>query len=494
MLAPPLRGAARISMKDIKKILFITPPAITFKSARDINPLQPMGLGYLAAVAEQLGIEVRIIDCLAAGWEQETPVGDNLVRVGLTYERIRQIVSEFKPDLAGVSCQFSRQYSVYHQIFELIKAEDRGCVTVAGGGHVTVCPEEVLSDPNCDFIIKGEAEDAFRDLIAALKAGSGFESVDGLGWKAGGKPAFNPKNNWAKDLDAIPFPAYHAMDLEMYFGLEASHGLRHKRRFAPIVTSRGCPAKCTFCSAKRVWGDGFRFRSVPNVIAELRLLKDKYRIEEIMFEDDNVTAHPARAKELFRAMIAEKFDFVWDTPNGVGVWSMDEEMLDLMKGSGCVKLNFPVESGSQRVLSEVIRKPLDLGKVKRLMAHCRKIGLDYSMFFVIGMPGETLLEMWQSFRFAADCGCYTPHISVATPYPGTQLFDICTEKGYFSKPFSLDSMFIKSYMIRTPEFGEFSLRLVFFLGNLYLKVLNVWHNPGLLRKVWPKLKKLLSAG
>ena len=110
-------------------------------------------------------------------------------------------------------------------------------------------------------------------------------------------------------------------------------------------------------------------RSVENVIEEMRLLKDQYGIEEVMFEDDNVTADAKRAKLLFSRMIEESLDFVWDTPNGVGVWSMDEEMIDLMKKSGCIKLNFPVESGSQRVLKEIIKKPLNLEKVKRLLKY-----------------------------------------------------------------------------------------------------------------------------
>jgi magnesium-protoporphyrin IX monomethyl ester (oxidative) cyclase len=457
----------------IEKILLIVPPAITIKSARDINPIPPMGLGYLAAVAEGMGLSVKILDCLAAGWNHETPVGKGLVRVGISYSQIETIVSEFAPDLVGISCHFSRQNSVYHQLFRLIKKAAPRCVTVTGGAHATVCPEELLRDDNCDFLILGEAEESFKEFVSALCNGRDFETVDGLGWKLDGNFVINEKKNWIHDLDSIPFPAYHSMELDMYFGLEASHGIRHRRKFAPIITSRGCPARCTFCSALKVWGGKFRFRTVSNVIEEMLLLKNKYGIEEIMFEDDNVTAHPVRAKELFRAMIVAKLGFVWDTPNGAGVWSMDEEMIDLMKRSGCIKLNFPVESGSQRVLREVVRKPLDLVKVTRLVNYCRKVGLDYGMFLVIGMPGETLAEMWESFKFAAKCGCYTPHISVATPYPGTQLFAQCMDEKLFAKPFSFDGMFIRSYMIKTPSWGEISLRFILVMGSIYLRSLSI---------------------
>lgn len=258
------------------------------------------------------------------------------------------------------------------------------------------------------------------------------------------------------------------MKLEKYFGLKASHGLRHQEKFCPIITSRGCPARCTFCSARKVWGDRYRFRSVDNVITEMRFLREQYGVEELMFEDDNLTANPRRASRLFTRMIEEGFNFSWDTPNGIGVWSIDETMIDLMQRSGCVNLNFPVESGSQAVLDRIIKKPLKLDKVRQLMAYCRKIGLKYNMFLVIGMPGETLGDIWKSFRFAADCGCYTPHISVATPYPGTELYQQCLEHGYLAREYRLDDLFIKSFMIRTTDWSERDLQKTLFWGKLYL--------------------------
>ena len=466
----------------IDRILLIAPPAFTRKTVRDINPLPPMGLGYLAAIAEKAGIEVKILDCLVHGWDREESVDEHLVRVGLSYEDIRKRISDFKPDLIGVNCQFSRQYKIYHQMFSLIKEIDPGIIVVAGGPHATVCPEEVLGDEKCDYLISGEAEESFRELIDALRKGSDITSIDGLGWRSEGKLFFNRKQKMIEDLDSIPFPAYHLMELDKYFGLESSHGARHKKRFCPVITSRGCPAKCTFCSAYRVWGNQYRMRSVDSVLEEMKLLKSKYGIEEIMFEDDNVTANPKRAKQLFTRMIEERFDFAWDTPNGAGAWSMDEEMIDLMKRSGCVKLNFPVESGSQEVLKYVIKKPLVLEKVMKLAHYCQQIDLDHSMFLVIGMPGETVPDMWKSFKFAADCGCYTPHISVATPYPGTQLYETCLKNGYFARPFSLDDLFIRSFLIKTPDFDENDLKKMLFKGKLYLLVRSMLAHPSLIFK------------
>jgi anaerobic magnesium-protoporphyrin IX monomethyl ester cyclase len=452
----------------IKKVLLIAPPAYTFQATRDINPLPPIGLGYLAAVIENLGIEVAILDALMLGWEHEEKVDELLIRVGLSNQGIEDCLRRYDPDLVGISCQFSRQYRIYHELLATIKKVKPECLTVAGGAHVTVCPKEILGDPHCDYIIMGEAEESLKDFLIKINKDEDISSVDGLGWKSNGIIHLNKKEKWVTNLDSLPFPAYHLINFQHYFGLKTSHGARHKSSFSPIVTSRGCPAKCTFCSAKRVWGGRYRFRSVEHVIAEMRLLRHRYGIEEIMFEDDNLTANPRRAARLFTRMIEERFNFTWDTPNGIGVWSIDEALIDLMKQSGCVNLNFPVESGSQEVLQQIIKKPLNLSRTKDLMAYCRKIGLSYNMFLIIGMPGESLGDIRKSFRFASECGCYQPHISVATPYPGTELYDICINNGYLSKSYDLQDLFIKSYMIKTADWNEHDLKKIMSWGQLYL--------------------------
>lgn len=482
-----------VNKQRIKKVLLIVPPAFTFKSSRDINPLPPMGLGYLASVVENMGIEVKILDCLVRGWDHEEKVDNLLIRVGLSDSEIEKYIHEYNPDLIGINCQFSRQYKLYHHILSLIKKVKPDSITVAGGPHVTVCPKEILKDPSCDFILIGEAEESFKDFILAINQETDLNLIDGLGWKSDGVLILNEKQKWITDLDSIPFPAYHIMELERYFGLEASHGLRHRKRFSPIITSRGCPAKCTFCTAYRVWGRKYRLRSVDNVLEEMKLLKNKYGIEELMFEDDNVTANPKRAKELFSRMIEEGFNFIWDTPNGVGVWSMDENILDLMKQSGCTKLNFPVESGSQHILDTVIQKPLKLSKVIRLVKYCRKIGLDYGMFLVVGMPGEKLEDMWASIRFAAYCGVYTPHISVATPYPGSKLFEDCREKGYFVREYTLDDLFIRSFMIQTPDWNDHDLQKILTKAYVYLSFRRILNNPVIALKLFMERLKHWSS-
>ncbi len=464
---------------SVKKILLLFPPAYTLKNKRDINPLPPLGIGLLAAVAEQKGYEVKILDCLVKGWEQEelSQVNSEIVRVGLSDEQIEAQIREFSPDVVGVSCMFSIQHKIYPKVFAAVKKADPSIITIGGGPHVTVCSEEVLADDNCDYIISGEGENSFIDFLDALQGKKSFESVDGLGWQKDDKKNINPKVNWIEDLDSLPFPAYHLIGLEQYFGLEASHGIRHEERFAPVVTSRGCPAKCTFCSANKMFGYKFRTRTPQNIMKELRFLKERYGVKEIMFEDDNVTANRKYAEELFTTMIKENIDLKWDTPNGVGLWTLTEELLDLMQEAGCTRINFPIESGDQEVLKDIIKKPLDLKRVKDLLKHCQKIKLDYGLFLVVGMPGETLENIWTSFKFSAEAGCFSPHISIATPYPGTELYEQCKKEDYFSRDYSLSDLFISSFLINTPDWSETSLRKTLLKGKLYFKVQQLIHQP-----------------
>jgi len=210
---------------------------------------------------------------------------------------------------------------------------------------------------------------------------------------------------------------------------------------------------------------------------ELWFLKETYGVKEIMFEDDNVTANRQYAEELFNTMIEEKIDLKWDTPNGVGLWTLTEELLELMQKAGCIRINFPVESGDQEVLKNIIKKPLDLKRVKNLLKHCQKIKLDYGLFLVIGMPGETISDIWTSFKFSAEAGCFSPHISIATPYPGTDLYEQCKNEDYFSRDYSLSDLFISSFLINTPDWSEASLRKTLLKGKIYFKIQQLMHQP-----------------
>jgi anaerobic magnesium-protoporphyrin IX monomethyl ester cyclase len=469
----------------ISRCLLFAPPVVTMKNRIDVNPLPPMGLGYIASVMENLGIDVKIVDCMMEGWHTRKDIGGGLIKIGISDEEIRTIISEFQPDMVCVNNQFSKQYKNAHKIYEITKSVDNSILTQAGGAHPTVMPEFCLEDPNLDFVVIGEGEIVIEKLIKVLEASSlDLSGIDGLGYKKEGQIFVNAKTSYIENLDSISYPAYHLMNLQNYFGQDMSHGKRHHKRFSPIITSRGCPAKCTFCTAYKVWGRKYRYRSPENVIGEMKLLKENYGIEELLIEDDNFTANPQRAEKICDLMVKNNFDFKWDTPNGVAAFALTDQLLRKMQKAGCYKINIAVESGNQNTLNNIIKKPLNLSKVEHIIDVCREIKLDFGVFLIMGMPGDTLDGMWDNYRFARKIKVFDPFISVATPYPGSELYDVCNEKGYLSDNFSLEDLFIRSFPISTEDWTPREIKRLMLRGYLYLKFYQLLDNPILFGKLF----------
>lgn len=477
--------------KKVKKFLLITPPAFTPKGdAPDINPVPPLGLGYLASVLERRGIEVKVFDSLVEGWGVVEEISSDLIRIGAPLKRIEEEIRNFSPDVVGVSNLFSRQSKNAHMLYEIIKKIDQNITVVSGGAHPTVATEFVMRDKNVDYVVIGEGEQTLVKLVDHIEGRCGIDTIDGISFRRGEEAVYIPKKTFIQDLDSLPFPARHLLNMEKYFGLPTSHGKRRHIRFSPIVTSRGCPANCTFCTAHKVWGKPFRKRSPENVLKEMRELKYKYGIKEILFEDDNVTLDVKRAEEIFDMMIREGLEFEWDTPNGVAAFALNESLIRKMKESGCYKLNIAVESGNQSVLKNIIKKPLDLEKVKGIVDYGHKIGLEVSMFLIIGMPGETIEQMKESYRFAKRLGIYNPFVSVATPYPGSELYNLCVSKRYIKEEDIYERLYIRSFSISTELWTGKDVRNVFNNGYLYLQFHYLKRHPLLfLKKIAEKLYK-----
>ena len=445
--------------RAIKKIIFISPPAYASEELSDLTPLPPMGMGYLAAAVREAGYQPEILDSLGRGWNNRVTVREGVLRLGLSDGQISQEIDRFKPDVVAISNLFSKQFGNALNVARIARQTAPSAFIVIGGAAPTADPDRVMSHAEFDALVVGEGEIPLVSLLDYLSGKSSSSRLEAVYLRENGKITQYPRMTWIEP-DKLPFPAFDLMSLETYFGMATSHGSRRHPRWLPIITSRGCPAKCTFCSAHKVWGRKFRARSVENVIAEMKFTKENYGVKELMFEDDNTTLDTSRAKELFEEMIRQKLDFSWDTPNGVAAFALDTDTLSLMKEAGCYQVNLAIESGNQEHLLKNIRKPLKLHKVPPLVRHCKDIGLGVSTFLVFGMPGETEEMIWDSARFVASMGLYRPHISIATPYPGTELFEICKSKGYLQQDFSYDDLHIRSYAISTPELPAERLRVV----------------------------------
>lgn len=418
-------------MKPLRNVLLISPP-YTLRKGRLKSSIPPLGVAYLAGVLEKSGYSVTILDAAVEGFQSEMEVDENHFRYGLTFEEIGRRILEFEPDVVGVSCLFTPQYQNVREICRKAREVKENCIIVVGGEHPSVLPEECLSDDFVDYVVLGEGEYTFRDLLKAIEQGDDLSVIDGLAFRREGKIQVNPRTSFITDLDELPFPARHLLPMDKYFRINLPQGSTTSRRSpqTSMITSRGCSARCVFCATTKFWGNRFRARSAHSVLDEIQLLVEKYGVKEIHFGDDNITLDRERMMEICQGIIDRQLDVAWCCPQGVAVWTLDEELLKIMKRSGCYELTLGIESGDEEVLRTIIGKPLKLDMVRKIVPIMKKLGIEVDSFFVVGFPGETKEQIRKTLRFARELNVDRASFFIATPLPGTRLLKLCMEKGY----------------------------------------------------------------
>jgi anaerobic magnesium-protoporphyrin IX monomethyl ester cyclase len=446
-----------VNRRQIERVLLIQPPLVVHtdlsSEPKGIHP--PIGLGYLAAVLESK-YEVQILDSIAEGFDTEIEIDHRRFRYGLSYEQIRRKIEEFKPEVVGVANGFSSGFNEALSVCKVARQVDPGIITVMGGPHPSALPEQVAGQDAIDFVVIGEGEHTFRDLLDRIPEGD-WTKLDGLAWKIDGQVAVNRKTQFIENLDELPFPARHLMPMSTYFRIGEAFLLTKRKPFTPLNTSRGCVAQCTFCPVHATWGGKWRARSAENVLDEIEYLVRTYGVREIHFDDDNLVLNKKRAMALFQGLIDRNLKVVWTVPTGLALWAVDPEMIALMKQSGCYKLFVAVESGDPHMLRDIIRKPLNLEQVKPLVRTMQRVGIEVESFFVVGMPGETRESLQRTFQFARELDTDVSHYFFANPMPGTSLWDVCSEKGYFRKGFDLADVRVERANIETPGFSAAQL-------------------------------------
>ena len=422
-----------MSHPKLKRMFLIFPPSTSLASWEPMVTM-PMGIAYLAASARQAGYEVGCLDCVVEAPYQETPVDDQISRYGLTYEQIMHRIRAFKPDAVGLSCIFSNQWPAVRELAGRIKAEMPEIPILCGGAHPTFLSELCMKDAPLDYILRGESEETLVDLLDRLRDGRPVTEVDGLVWREDGAVRKNEKTAYIHDLDRLPFPAHDLLDPERYFKLALPMAYDFiSPRNIPIVTSRGCPCSCTFCSSTQLWGKRYRVRSAENVLKEMDWLVETFGIKELKFQDDNLTVNRDRARQIFQGMIDRPWHLHWNTPNGIAIWTLDEEMLGLMKKSGCFGITLAIESGSQEVLTKLIKKPLKLDKVREVNRIAREKGISRAAYFIVGFPGETREQIQQTVKFSRELKLGGWALFIYNPLPGSELYLESIRRGYITE-------------------------------------------------------------
>ena len=298
-----------------------------------------------------------------------------------------------------------------------------------------------------DFVVIGEQEMTTLELADTLEKGklADLKNVKGLGFLENGKVVITEPRPVIEDLDSMPFPARHLLPMKQFF--EAAKKIpisgNLKKPSIRMLTTRGCPYGCIFCSNHIVMGRKWRARSAENVVAEIEQIVKTYGIHQIDFLDDNIAFNRERLVKICNMLIEKRLNIEWCTPNGVRADALDPELLALMRKAGCQKILIAPESGVQRIVDDVIKKKQSLKRVEEAVSAAHKVGIKVGCFFILGMIGETKEDMKETIKFAhklRSLGAEYFYFSYATPLYGTELYRLAKEGNYLTKEFSDDAL------------------------------------------------------
>lgn len=404
-------------------------------SGRETNILWhfiPYNLCLLAAVLEKENrYEIKVIDALAEK---------------LSIEQFEQRIREENPDFVGISILMDFYGYTGHIAAKIVKGIRKDIVTALGGVHATANPKINIRDRNYDYVMCGEGEEMLPQLIRYIN----------------GERDTLPKGVWTydvegghsdliTDLDQYPLPAYHLIDYSQY-------SMRAERKsldgpaaypYARILTSRGCPYNCCFCQVNKIAGRTFRPRSAENVLKEIEWLVNTYHVKSLIFDDDNLLTDRARAVEIFRGL--EQYHIPWKMI-ATAAFLLDDELIELMRKCGCVYVDIAVESGTERILHEVIQKPLKLEKAVEVVSKLRQENIFVAANFIIGFPGETWEEIRQTIKFAENLDADYIKLFNAVPLPDTRLYQMAKEQNALIEGFDAENVNWRNGAIKTDEF------------------------------------------
>jgi radical SAM superfamily enzyme YgiQ (UPF0313 family) len=442
------------------KIVLINPPFL-FPVKNEIVHSHCLGLRYISSYLKAKGThQVEFIDALIEGFENVREYANGYI-AGL---EIKDIVNRIPDDteLIGLSVPFSQLAPVAHALADEVKRRIPNAILTMGGIYPSTQPGLALTS-SADLIIVGEGEEAFLQ-IAEGKTAREIRGVWAREW-APQDQLFLPTEG-IEDLDLFPFPDYSIPGIERYFTL--SPRMFRDRRTASMITSRGCPFHCEFCSIHPVYGRQWRFRSAGNVLEEITYLVKKMGVTALEFEDDNLTLQRKRTAEILEGMIRlneEGHNLGWRTPNGVRIDTLDKEIRRLIKRSRCEQIVLALEHGDQEML-RIMDKRLDLDKAFEVIKGLVREGVPFiGLFVIVGYPGETRERYLKSLKYLKKIkalgGNILVCVNIAQPYPGTRLLKQCLEKGYIRNT-HIDNFLMRKDMmgtgyhvsITTPDFDE----------------------------------------
>ena len=364
-----------------------------------------MGLAYLTAILRDMGVQVSTLMADACGIDAE--------------KAAQQIIGK-RPDVLAVSVATPAVNNTI-RVISKVKQALPTIQTISGGPHATIFPDEMINN-GMDVAVRGEGEQSIADLALYYQGRMDISLIDGISYQQNDRVIHNPDRKPIKNLDELPFPAWELFPVNKYES-------RFKRaKFSlPILTSRGCPGKCTFCY-KGVFGSRFRIRSPENILEEVYYLKENFKIEEFSIIDDCFTIHPKRAVEFCDLLVKNKVNFPWSLPAGIRVDTISEELLKNLQAAGCYRIGLGIETGNAEIMKS-IKKGITLEQAKEAVRLSKKLGMECTANFMIGNLGETVDTVNDTIRFSITLDPDYAQFTRAIPFPGSEMYTTLKSQG-----------------------------------------------------------------
>ncbi|MCW4015249.1 MAG: B12-binding domain-containing radical SAM protein [Candidatus Bathyarchaeota archaeon] len=393
-------------------------------------PQPPLGLAMIAAVLEKKGYAVKILD---------------LPALKLSKNSVSSFISVENPDLVGISAMTPNLTSAIN-LARQIKEVKPEVVIVLGGPHATLFPGETLQNvPEVDIVVQGEGEETIVELVKTFERGESVNpQILGIAYRKKKGIQINPKRPFISNIDYLPFPSFNLLPMNKYI-LHPPHGKRTPA--IPIMTSRGCPYRCIYCS-KSVFGRKYRANSPEYIVNEIEYLIEKFNAKEITFYDDVFTLDAKRIHKICDGLDAKGIDIPWTCETRVNL--VTRELVERMKKSGCYLIAYGVESGNQTILNN-LKKDIMIKQITQAFKMTHETGIQTVAYFMIGSPGETHETIKETIALAKKINPDFAQFSVSTPFPGTELFDIASKSGLVSKNWN-DYVYAELRAIDFPAF------------------------------------------
>jgi len=401
------------------KILFVMPSldnGYWKKLGKKVGPKsEPLSLLYIATYLNQHGHQAEVLDCEAEG---------------VALEELEVKIRNEGYDVVGVA-MLTAMYSQSVAVCTLVKKIDPAIHVVVGGSHANLRPKPTAEkEDTIDVVTVGEAELTFMELIDAFQGKKDLKDIQGIAFKdkTTGDVIQTPERPKVADLDFFPIPDRGLLNMKLY-----RPSVSYYRRLPAytMITTRGCPYRCTFCATAKT---GYRMHSIPRVVEEMRILVEDFGAKEVLIRDDTFTLNRKRTWDLCDAIIAAGLHtrVTWDCITRANL--VDLELLQKMKEAGCWGMHFGVEGGTQQLIDNV-KKDTTLEIIRTAFRLCREVGIETRGYFMVGMPGSTPEDDIATIEFAKDIDPDWAQFTIATPYPGTQLFEEAAEWGKFHTDF-----------------------------------------------------------